>query len=45
MDTIIVGLNLETKNTHLGSLEHHIKYKDPVKHKSELIRLPKLTHD
>jgi hypothetical protein len=24
--------------------EHHIKYKDPAKHKSELLKFAKLTH-
>jgi hypothetical protein len=38
-------LHPEVKNIHLESIEHHIKYKDPEAHKSELLKLPKLTHN
>jgi hypothetical protein len=38
-------LHPEIKNIHLESIEHHIKYKDPAAHKSELLKLLKLTHD
>ena len=37
-------LHPEIKNIHLESIEHHIKYKDPEAHKSELLKSPKLTH-
>jgi hypothetical protein len=32
-------LHPEIKNVHLESIEHHIKYKDPELHKSELLEL------
>ena len=38
-------LHPDIKNTYLESIEHHIKYKDPEAHKSELLKLPKLTHN
>jgi hypothetical protein len=38
-------LHPEVENIHLESIERHIKYKDPAAHKSELIKLPKLTHN
>ena len=38
-------LHPEVKNVHLESIEHHIKYKDPETHKSELLKLSKLTHN
>jgi hypothetical protein len=38
-------LHPEVKYIHLKSIEHHIKYKDPAAHKSELLKLPKLTHN
>lgn len=38
-------LHPEIKNTHLESIEHHIKYKLPAAHKSELLKLSKLTHN
>jgi hypothetical protein len=38
-------LHPEIKNVHLESIEHHIKYKDPATHKSELLKLSKLTHN
>jgi hypothetical protein len=38
-------LHPEIKNSYLESIEHHIKYKDPEMHKSELLKFPKLTHD
>jgi hypothetical protein len=34
----------EIKNAHLHSIKHHIKYKDPEVHNSELLKFPKLTH-
>ena len=37
-------LHHDVKYVHLISIEHHVKYKDPEKHKSELLRFPKLTH-
>jgi hypothetical protein len=38
-------LHPEVKNIHLESIEHHIKYKDPAAHKSELLKLSKLTQN
>ena len=38
-------LHPEIKNTYLESIEHHIKYKVPAAHKSELLKLSKLTHN
>ncbi len=38
-------LHPEIKNVHLESIEHHIKHKDPATHKSELLKLSKLTHN
>ena len=36
-------LHPEIKNTYLESIEHHIKYKVPAAHKSELLKLSELT--
>jgi hypothetical protein len=36
-------LHPEIKNSYLESIEHHIKYQDPKRHKSELLKLSKLT--
>jgi hypothetical protein len=36
-------LHPEIKNTYLESIEHHIKYKDPKRHESELLKMSKLT--
>jgi hypothetical protein len=38
-------LHPEIKNAHLESIGHHIKYKDPEIHRSELLKFPKLTLD
>jgi hypothetical protein len=38
-------LHPEIKNTYLESIEHRIKYKVPAAHKSELLKLSKLTHN
>jgi hypothetical protein len=37
-------LNPWIKNVNLESVEHHIKFKDPEKHKLELLKCSKLTH-
>ncbi len=33
------SLHPEIKNTHLESIEHHIKYEDPAMHKSGVIKI------
>ena len=38
-------LHPDVKYVYLESIEHHIKYKDPEAHKSELLKLSKLTHN
>jgi hypothetical protein len=38
-------LHPDIKNVHLESIKHHIKYKDPEIHRSELLKFSKLTHD
>jgi hypothetical protein len=38
-------LHPEIKSTYLESIEHHIKYKVPKGHESELLKLSKLTHN
>jgi len=38
-------LHPEIKNAYLESIEHHIKYKDSAAHKSELLKMSKLTHN
>jgi hypothetical protein len=38
-------LHPEIKNVHLESIEHHVKYKDPAAHKSELLKCPNLLAD
>ena len=38
-------MHSEIKNAYLESIEHHIKYKDPKGHESELLKLSKLTHN
>ena len=37
-------LHPDVQNVHLESVEHHVKYKDPDKHKSELLKF-KPTYD
>ena len=39
------SLHPEIKNAHLESIEHRIKYKAPKAHKSEPLKLSKLTRD
>ena len=39
------GLHADVKNVHLESIEHHIKFKDPEAHKSELLKCPEITHE
>jgi hypothetical protein len=38
-------LHPKVENIYLESIEHHIKYKDPEAHKSELLKLLKLTQN
>ena len=38
-------LHLEIKNAYLESIEHHIEYKGPAEHKSELLKCPEITHE
>jgi hypothetical protein len=38
-------LHPDVQNIHLESVEHHIRYKDPDKHRLELLKLSKLNHD
>jgi hypothetical protein len=32
-------LHPDIRNVHLETIEHHIKYKNPAEHKSELLKL------